>query len=124
MLNAFKIFKITFDNVCVTLIALPLPNICNALPLPLLLKKSNALPLLKKKSNPLLLTLLKNSNFFSNALQVTRYIVKHCFSTIHKLNLNAYKDISSNFIYFQQVSNYVFEIGFIRIENLNSSDWN
>ena len=44
MLNAFKIFKVTFDNV--RCFALPLPNICNALPL----------------------TLLKNSSFFSNAL--------------------------------------------------------
>ena len=61
MLNAFKIFKVTFDNV--RYFSLPLPNICNALPLPLLLKESNALPL----------TLLKNSKFFSNALQVTRY---------------------------------------------------
>ena len=52
MLNAFKIFKVTFHNV--RYFALPLPNICNALPLPLLLEKSNAL--------------LKNSNFFSNAL--------------------------------------------------------
>ena len=43
MLYAFKICKVTFDNV--RYFALPLPNICNALPL--LFKKSNALPLTK-----------------------------------------------------------------------------
>ena len=34
MVNAFKIIKVTFDNV--RYFSLPLPNICNALPLPLL----------------------------------------------------------------------------------------